>query len=223
MAGQAKTDLAETAQQRSQVYGFLSALYAKELTQELLSQVRAPEFRGLLSGLGVDFGPEFYEEKDEEALIEELAVEYTMLFLGPGEHISPHESVHHERDDGDWGTHWAQATVDVKKFVETVGFKVKESSHFMPDHISVELEMMQKVAEREARAWREDDKDTAKYCLQIQKMFVEDHLAEWIPDFTKKIVEGATMPFYKEVAKLTDGFIEFEKSNVGEYLTEAQK
>ena len=205
--------MAEMARQRSNVYGLLATIYHKELTTALLNQIKNPRFLKALSDEGVQLGDDILQRSDDE-LIEELAVEYTRLFLGPGKHISPHESVHHERDDGDWGRLWGKDTVLVKKFIETAGLEYKSGYTGLPDHISVELEFMHEVTKREARAWEEKDSDGAIYCLKIEKKFIEEHLVKWIPAFCDKVISGAELSFYREMAKLTRSFIELEEQEI---------
>ena len=213
-------DMTELAGQRSSVFGFLAMVFRKELTPALVDRIKDPAFKQVLSDLGVNLGDEFYTQAEEE-LLEDLAIEYTRLFLGPGKHISPHESVHHERKDGKWGALWGNSTVDVKKFVETLGLKYKEDDTSIPDHISVEMEMMQKLIEREQQAWGEGKKEEALYCLKAERMFVEDHLIKWVPKFCSKIEDEAEMTFYSEMAKVTRSFIELEKDSLDTYIKDA--
>ncbi len=209
------------ADQRINVYGFLAGIYRQELVPDLLSQIRTPPFRGVLSDLGANLGDEFFARKDED-MIEDLAVEYTRLFMGPGKHIPPYESIHHERrTDGDWGKFWGASTVEVKKFIETAGLQYKDDFAALPDHISVEFEFMQKVIERERDAWAEGDRDKALYCLKMEKMFIDDHLIKWVPRFCSEVVSNAELSFYREIAKITGNFIEFEKENIDAYISDA--
>ncbi len=215
-------DRVEQAQQRSSIYGFLARVYRKELTSEMLAQIKAPGFKEVLSDLEVKLGDEFYSVSDEE-LIENLAVEYTRLFLGPGRHISPHESIHYERDDGDWGSLWGASTVEVKKFVESLGLKYKESDRSIPDHISVELELMQKIIEKEEQAWSMKNVKDALHYLKIEKTFMDDHLSKWIPQFSDKIINEAELSFYREMAGITAKFIDIEAEDISCYIAEVRK
>ena len=201
---------AAVARQRSNVYGLLATVYGLEATSEFLRQIKDPQILGVLSDMGLELGNDFFE-KPEKELLENLAVEYARLFLGPGRHISPHESVHHQRSDGDWGQLWGKSTVEAKKFIESAGLNYKEAYTGLPDHISVELEFMQHVIQREAQAWEADDDVTALLCLRNEKIFIDEHLSGWIPVFCEKVIEAAEMPFYREMAQLTRSFIEFEK------------
>jgi len=215
-------NIAEIAKQRSNIYGFLALIYYKELTPELFKKIKEPQFLEVLSEQGIQLEADVLESP-EDKIIEDLAVEYCRLFLGPGKHISPHESVHHERVDGDWGRLWGKDTVLVKKFIESAGLEYKSEFTGMPDHISAELEFMQKAVAREAEAWQEGDCDGALYCLRMQKKFIDEHLMQWIPVFCDKVISWAELSFYREMAKLTKNFIETEKKEIDRYISEAQK
>ncbi len=215
-------NMADTARQRCNVYGLLAIAYREEPTSDFLGQIKDPEFQRALSNAGVKIDDKFFKQP-EEKLLEDLAIEYARLFLGPARHISPHESVHHERDDGDWGMLWGKDTVLVKKFIESAGFEYKTDYKGLPDSISVELEFMQQVTKRETQAWDEDDYDGALYCLKIEKQFIDEHLARWIPIFCDKVMSKAELSLYREMAKLTKSFIELEEKEINNYLSGAQK
>jgi len=199
------------AGRRSNIYGLLAAVYRQEINSDLLQQIKDPRFMGVLSDLGSEELVQFFQKPDKE-LLEELAVEYTWLFLGPGKHISPHESVHHPREDGQWGGFWGKSTVEVKKLIESTGLDYQDAYKGMPDHISVELEFMQQVILREEKAWEETDTETASACRQLEKKFIEEHLVRWIPTFCDEVIGEAELPFYREMAALTKKFIAFEKN-----------
>ncbi len=214
-------DISGHALQRSNVYGFLARVYRKELTPDMLDHLKNSMFAEVLYDMDVTLGDEPFSQPDEE-LLEALAVEYTRLFLGPGRHVSPHESVHHERDDGDWGRLWGASTVEVKKFVESLGLTYKESDRSIPDHISVELELMQKIIEKEHQAWSMKNANDALHYLKIEKMFMEDHLSKWIPQFCDKIIHEAGMSFYQRMAEITKNFIALEREDINESILDLQ-
>ncbi len=212
----------ETAKQRSNIYGLLALIYRAEINKELLKNIKDPGFLDVLSEMGAVLEDDFLDKSDED-LIEDLAVEYTKLFLGPGKHISPHESIHHERDDGDWGQFWGKSTVEIKKFIETAGLEYKDDFTGLPDHISVELEFMQRASAREAQAREEGNNEELLYCLKMEKKFIEEHLLKWVPVFCDKIISDAELSFYREIAKVTKHFMKFEEEEIIEYISEAEK
>jgi TorA maturation chaperone TorD len=207
----------EGARIRSNIYGFLSSMFREEITAERLRQIKDPAVKDVLTEMGVQY--EIFSQKDQDELLEDLAVEYARLFLGPDKHISPHESIHHQRDDGDWGGHWGGSTVDVKKFIETAGLEYKEEYSGMPDHISVELDFMKEAAGREARAIEEKDWEGALYCQKMEKKFICDHLIKWIPAFCDKIISQAEISFYGDLADVTKNFITLELEEIDEYIS----
>ena len=213
MAKTEKLNMKELAGHRSSIYGFLAAVYRQELTSELLQQMKAHRFQEVLSNLGVKLNNGFFQNSEKE-LLENLAIEYTRLFVGPGKHISPYESVHHQKEGVQSGQLWGELTGQVKSIIESSGLEYKSEYTGMPDHISVELEFMQHVVQHEAQAWEADDEETALLCLKKEKKFVDEHLLGWIPDFCEKVIEAAEMPFYREMARLTRSFIEFEKQEL---------
>ena len=210
----------ELAEHRSSIYGFLAAVYRQELTSELLQQMKAQQFQEVLSNLGVKLNNGFFQNSEKE-LLENLAIEYTRLFVGPGKHIPPYESVHHKKEGVQSGQLWGELTGEVKNIIEFSGLKYKSEYTGMPDHISVELEFMQHVVQREAQAWQADDDETALRCLKNEKKFVDEHLLGWIPDFCQKVSKAAEMPFYREMAGLTRSFIEFEKQELKKLTEDA--
>ncbi len=209
MADTETKDNGAEARHRSDIYGLLATVYGQEITSELLGQIRTPQFLGALSVLEVNGIDDLMQRPDSE-LLEDLAVEYTHLFLGPGKHISPHESVHHQREDGQWGKLWGASTVEVKRFIEATGLSYNEEFKGLPDHISVEFEFMQQLILREEQAWMDEDADKAASCRQVEKKFIEEHLISWVPAFCEMVIQEAELPFYQAVAALTRSFIEFE-------------
>ncbi|MBW2238784.1 MAG: molecular chaperone TorD family protein [Deltaproteobacteria bacterium] len=189
---------------RSNIYGMLALVYRQEMSSDLLKQVKGTQFLEILTDLEAEGTEEIdaFLQKPEAELLEDLAVEYTRLFLGPGKHISPHESVHHQQDDGQWGKLWGASTAKVKKFVESTGLTYSEDFKGLPDHIAVELEFMQQLTLREEQAWMNADADAAVSCRQTEKKFIEG--------FCKNVMQQAELPFYRALAALTRSFIEFE-------------
>ncbi|MBC8412391.1 molecular chaperone TorD family protein, partial [bacterium] len=128
-----------------------------------------------------------------------------------------------ERDDGDWGTHWGASTVEVKKFIESLGLQFSESDTSVPDHISVEMELMQRVIAKELQSWNSDNRKDALHYLKIEKLFIDDHINKWVPSFCDKIIAAAELPFYREMAALTKKYIELEMTEISDFITEAMK
>ena len=202
--------LARTAMERSNLYGFLASVFREEVSAGLLQHIKTPEFLDALADGGIDIETDFLD-RPEEQLLEDLAIEYTALFLGPGGHVSPHESA--QTKDGS-GLLWGPETIEVKRTIEAAGFHYKPDFHGLPDHIGVELEFMAEIAGKEAAAWRDGDFAKASNCLEFEHEFLASHLGAWAPTFCQQVTERAELSFYRDMARLTADFLEAEKHEI---------
>ena len=205
-------ELAESAKFRSHIYGLLAAVFRREPNLALIRELRAPPLWGVFSDLEVDLG-EVFITTPETQLVEILALEFTRLFIGPNNHISAHESIFAETDHG-IGSLWGARTVAVKNFIETTGLDYDSEFTGVPDHASVELEFMQRMTAWEADKWQQQDRENAEYCLKVQRMFLDQHLLAWLPQFCDEVIKQADIRFYAGVAELTKNFLDFEQDSI---------
>jgi len=135
------------AAERGHVYEFLATVFRRPLDARHLERLRAPEMLAAMSAAGIDPGDDF-AKGDSAVLLDRLAIDYTQLFHGPGEHIAPYEGVQLGVDDELMGA----AADEVRGFMANVGFAVPSESGELPDHVSVELAFLGALARREAEA-----------------------------------------------------------------------
>jgi TorA maturation chaperone TorD len=199
--------VAEETRERSSLYAFLAAIFRTEVTAELLQQLREPRFRAALSAAGVTLDDEFLNRPDD-ALLEDLAVEYTRLFVGPGKHIPPYASVHGGKEGSDLE---GPATGRLRDFIAAAGIAYQSSYRGMADHICVELELMAKLTKLRAAAETAEESSEISRCLELERVFVEQFLAPWVPRFCAKAGAAAELPFYRQIAELTAAFIASEQ------------
>ncbi len=210
-------ELAATAVERQQLYRLLAEIFREEPAAEFLDHLRGDEFQTLLAQSGFNLGEDF-TTRPLTALKEELAEEFTRLFLGPGKHVSPHESVHLQHGSG---ALWGQETVLVKLFIKATGIDYAAEFGGIPDHVSVELEFLCKLVNSEADAWRKGDEATAANVLEWQRDFIDRHAGKWMPRFCAKIASEARLPFYKVFAALLNDFLASEKAEISTRLQHA--
>jgi TorA maturation chaperone TorD len=207
----------EMAHQRSNVYGLLSSIYSHEPDENFIRNFETssslPFGRGKMNG-----DKEFWAQSTEK-ICEDLAVEYTRLFLGPKNHIPPFESLYNFKK-GDVRQIWGTATVEVKKIIESTGLSFRKDYEGIPDHISIELEFMQKLVKNEGELWeKEKNGSQLLKSIKLEKKFIDEHLQVWIPGFCQKVIEAARFDFYRNVAELTKDFIVTEKEEVENLLS----
>jgi len=205
--------MVELAEQRRSVYAWLALVYLHEPTGDFARMLKNQQILSFLNEVGIDVDQRMHGD-DEEGWLEELEMEYTRLFIGPGEHVSPYESVWH--DDG--GMLWGKTTAEIKKFIESLGLKYRTEWSGLPDHVGVELELMHRLITREHEAWMQRDRQNALLCLEIENKFVDEHLSRWIPRFCERVIHESFLDFYKQVAQLTEEFIEFDRKQINDLL-----
>jgi len=216
------------------MYAFLSRMFEKEITLDLLGELsdkknpilasesmegfddpKLDKGFGLLRGYLKSVG-----DKDPNRVKLELAVEYANLFLGvkrkpahPSESVytSDQQSMYGESRDRVLSTYW-EAGVDKKKeFTEP------------EDHIAIELQFMEYLSRKVVESLQKKDTGEAIKFLRVSRGFLHDHLAIWVPKLAKDVDESAEMDFYKGVAEVTDAFIAIDSEVVAASLDELRE
>jgi TorA maturation chaperone TorD len=156
----------------------------------------------------------------EDDLLDELAIDFTQLFHGPRDHIVSNESV---QTGTDGGTLNGQATRRVHDFMDENDISLNEDCRELPDHISVEFEVMAELLHREAKALDQRQRDAAGYWERRQREFFDHHLGLWGPRFGKMVAERAGTAFYRELGGLMTNFLEDERSLLCQRLEDEAK
>ncbi len=152
------------------------------------------------------FSDLFMKEPAEETLVEmkemfqmkfddsseEIRRDFTSLFLGKDLHLSPYESLYNY-PLGDTPRLWGRATEEVQALYRAAGLMIDEEIDLIPDHVSVELLFMSYLVENGF--------------IEKQRVFMEEHLHRWIPDYCDEVRKHAGTTFYKEVADLLREFL----------------
>jgi anaerobic sulfite reductase subunit A len=213
-----KEDRIQICENRRNIYVFLSRVYERELTQEMLHELTAQQTLsksiGALSelrGTRVEKGfknlvdsVEAMRGRDPAQVQLELAADYAGLFLGVGgTPAHPSESVYRS------STHliMQKARDDVLEIYRKMGLEKTANFTEPEDHIAVELQFMAFLARQTVDALKADKAlDAAEY-LEAQRSFLTEHLCRWAPQFSKDILKNARRDFYKAVAQITAGYL----------------
>jgi len=92
------------------------------------------------------------------------------------------------------------------RFYNFFGLQTHEG--LMPDHVSVELEFMQYLAEKEADATDQRQRASLR---RAQSDFLDTHLNAWWPQLVERVRRQRTMPFYRSLAELTLRFLKADR------------
>ncbi len=188
---------------RQGMYRLLAHLYREEIDSELLERFEKDGTLEALQAAGLDLEI----PGDRTAWLERLAVEYTRLFIGPGRHVSPHESVHASEGDNLLNN---QRTAKVRRVISAAGFDFEPSCRVYPDHICTEFEFMEALIGHQLASDAEGDSKESATSVMLQKEFLLRHLSSWLPVFCDRILEQAELPFYASLARFTKQFMELE-------------
>lgn len=226
-------EILEFNRNRVSTYSFLARMYEKELTEDIIKEMRekggfVDRIRPLAEqgdsmGEGAKILIEYLEslrERDDLEQVElELASEYAGLFLGVwGSPPHPSESVYRSPD------RLVMQEPRDEVLREYRGHLVDKIEDFKEpeDHIALELYFMAHLGEKATEAMEKGNIEEARELTEDQKRFLEEHLLKWIRPFTDDIQKGGRRPFYKGIALVTQGFITQDKDAVENILQELE-
>ena len=201
-------DAQETGAARENLCRFLAACYYQpgpEFAEEkIFDSMRdaATRIHPELAATAHRLGEEFSADG-----LDGLLLDYARLFLGPNHIIAkPYGSAWTGREK----TLMQESTLAVQELYAESGFEIDEDFRELPDHIAAELEFLYLLIYRENEARRDDDLESLTATARLRKRFLDEHLGSWVGPFTAAVRAGAQSGFYRELAALTDRFVNME-------------
>ena len=214
-------EIAAVMRQRAATYGFLSRLFRKEVDADLLEELHGLHYRVSTGNALIDEGHRqvaTYLSGIWANTVTELAADYMRVFFGHGYNghaaAYPFESVYASEKR----LLMQDARDEVLALYRAAGLSKQESWKEGEDHIALEMEYMQVLAERTAKALEDGQEDDAYRLVKRQKNFLEDHLGAWAPLLCDQMRFFAKTDFYKGLANMTEGFLQTEEDLVEELL-----
>jgi len=185
---------------RAQFYDLLARLFRLEVDTALLENLKSlsfPETEQEPLAEGYRMIQNWLGTCDESA-VEDLAVDYAKVFLAAGSNDGsaaiPCESVYTSPKKLVMQEAWESVCTAYRAFGLA---KDPACSDLMEDHLALELEFMSTLVRQGT--------------IEEQKQFLEQHLLNWLPDFTADIDKYAEQDFYKALGRITLGFIQSEQ------------
>lgn len=171
------------------VLDLLARLWARELDQNELTQFAHSEMAMHWQALG-GWLPHSTDEIDEK-LIDELAVDYCQLLVGPQHQIPPVQSVW---SLGSYGSELAQS---MQQFVDAM-------PEFMPccpivDHFAVQLQYAASLFSVDRSSL---DRNAIEKLDALTERFLQTHL-QWPARFLEIVEQAAQTMFYQGLARVT--------------------
>lgn len=193
---------------RATTYGLLSKLYDAPPSSELLRKLCKLGF------LEFDESNSPYPDDSELINREQLEVEFTSLFIGPGPHVSPFASVY-RKDEARQGELWGYTTGEIRRCMEHYGLSLNNPGA-IPDHIAILFEFMERVirAKLEIRSSVIADSDRKAVIHQaerVERTFFNSYLGKWTDEFLYAVEKLKPGRFYRVLAKHTEQFLSDER------------
>lgn len=221
-------DLAAACRQRAAAYGLISRLFRVEVDEAFLGELEQMRFPASTGNERLDEGYRLmaaYLSTPREDTVLDLAVDYMRTFIGNGivakglsAHSAayPYESVY----TSEKRLMMQEARDQVLAIYRAAGLAKQDSWHDGEDHLALELEYMQVMANRAADSLDAADEEAAAKLLVAQEEFLRAHLAPWVPVFTHDVRTFAKTDFYQGLAAVTEGFLDTERAFFDDVLAD---
>ena len=137
-----------------------------------------------------------------------LSKDWTHLFRGVKKEgiLPPYESLYRS------GKLQEKPAQEIHRLFAKMGIRVPDEWHQPPDYVGVELDFMRLLCEKEEHAWEKNEKILALETVEAERPFVENHLGQWVPSFCAKMFDEAREDFYRGLARLTVGLVEYDRA-----------
>lgn len=199
-----------TASRRSAVYGLLSILFRSEPDEDLVRWIRMPQVFNSLRGAGMELDEIELFAAPVATVAGVLAIDYADLFSMSSSRIALNESAYRRED----GAFWTNAATEVGMMMGSIGVTVGQEWDVTPDHISVELELMKTLIDRETAALEDRDLESAVRYRNLQMELMGAHIVCWVPAMCDRVAREAGTLFFRGLATLTTAFILHDTSDL---------
>jgi TorA maturation chaperone TorD len=210
---------------RASAYDLLRLTFLAEPTRELVGSLKGgamlrdfpfmDESVELAKGAGEAADWMSRPQADSDEFYEELHWDYTRMFIGPYELPAPAwESAYCNEER----LLFQKETLEVRRAYLRYGYLPKEFGREADDHLGLELDFMfQLSAMAVDRADAEDWAGLADV-LRDQKGFLDEHLLQWVPQWSRDVVRSAQTGFYRGMAQVLQGFLGIDREALDEAL-----
>lgn len=206
---------------RAATYGLLSRLCRAEVDEALLEQLHGLTYKVSTGNANMDEGHRLLATALSgiwENTLTELAADYLRTFFGHGysghSAAYPFESVYASEKR----LLMSDARDEVLALYRAAGLEKRPSWKEGEDHVALELEFMQIMANRAVECLASGDMDGATSWLSRSKGFLDDHLGAWLPLLAQSMRDFARTTFYQGLSFMLEGFAESDAELLSDML-----
>lgn len=165
---------------------------------------------------GISLVNKYFENFDMDEEFDLLHWDYTKMFIGP--HILPvhiWETAYTTKE----GLLFQEETLQVRKLYLKYNLISKQYNQEADDHLGLELDYMNYLSQLTFELMKREEIKEVENILLDQDYFLKNHLLNWTPKFSERVIEHAETDFYKGMAKILNGFLSIDRFCLEEVLT----
>lgn len=103
-----------------------------------------------------------------------------------------------------------QELADISGFYRAFGLQPSQSAYERPDHVCIEFEFVYFLLYKQAVALHHGQEEQSEVCRQAVRSFLRDHLAQWIPALTYRMIKHTDSGVIRAIAEFAYGWVNFD-------------
>lgn len=231
-------DFEQVAEDRYDNYGSLSRLFRIEVDKELLAdlcdspvaeEIGNEKFDGGYADIRAFLDGIEDIDKGKSA----LAIDYNLVFIGYGVNPKGDEAESESAMNAAYPYESVYATgrktltggdsEGITSLYHEQGFHPTRYRIAADDHMACELEFLHFLVGQEILSARENDMQHVEELRNLELSFIEEHPLKWIGLFTSEIEKHGETGFYSALARMTAGWLEFDRAFLSAELSEGEE
>jgi TorA maturation chaperone TorD len=217
------TEIQDLLELRTFAYDILRSVFLAEPTKEVVIQLQ----NGVIDYFpfkeehpqlkeGIDQVNNYFKTFDIDKNFEQLHWDYTRMFIGPHKLPAPiWESAYVNKD----GLLFQEETLQVRRLYLKNNFLSLQYGREADDHLGLELDFMYQLSKLSIDLGKEGQLNKLYNIVGDQNYFLKNHLLNWTPIFSEKVIAHSETDFYKGMVKILNGFLIIDKICIEELLT----
>lgn len=221
------TEIQNLLELRIFAYDILRKVFLAEPTKELVAQFQNGIFNFFPFNEedpqikeGIDQARNYFKTFDLDKDFDRLHWDYTRMFIGPYKIPAPiWESAYLNRE----GLLFAEETLEVRRLYLQYNLLSLQYGHEADDHLGLELDFMYQLSKLSNEQFQVENGNQLQTVFADQSNFLKEHLLQWVPTFSEKVIKHSATDFYKGMVKILTGFLTIDKICLEEIWTRIKK
>lgn len=210
---------------RAYVYTFLKNSFYMEPTKDYIEIIKVDNHlddfpfidKNIYIENGVNRLKKYFKKTniDDLDMIDTLKSDYTRMFIGPNDLPAPPWESSYLNEDK---LLFQEETLQVRRAYLKYNYLNNNYPHEADDHIALELDFMGKLSMKSIELDNFNNILETIDILNDQKLFLENHLIKWVPEFTHSIDQSSKTDYFIGLSNILRGFIEYDFNTIEDLI-----